>query len=121
MKLRSVCLAFALAAVSFSIAGCGDDILLVSLAITPDAPTVNEGSTQQFTATGTFSDSTTSTTVAGLQWTSSATTVATIDANTGLASCLIPGTSTITATAPVVSGATETVSDTTTLTCQGVG
>ncbi len=118
--MRLLCGVFLLALAGTMLAGCGDDVVLVSLLVAPDNPGVNVGSTQQFTVTGTFSDTTTSTSIAGLVWSSATTAVATIDASTGLATCASGGTSVITATAPVASGSSQTVNDTTTLTCVAV-
>ena len=120
MRVRKLAVLFVLALTLAAISGCGDDVVLVSLLVAPDNPSVNVAATQQFTVTGTFSDTTTSTTIAGLAWSSATTTVATIDASTGLATCATAGTSVITATAPVASGSSQTVSDTTTLTCVAV-
>jgi plastocyanin len=74
--------------------------VLQSIAVTPANPTVPKGETEQFTATGTFSDSSTSDITAQVNWTSSATGVASISNTTGsngLASTLAIGTSTISA------------------------
>jgi len=51
---------------------------LVSVAITPANSTVSKGSPQQFTATGTFSDSTTQDITMNVHWSSSVSSVATI-------------------------------------------
>lgn len=51
---------------------------LVSIAITPANPTVSKGSTQQFTATGSFSDGTTQDITLNAHWSSSSASVATI-------------------------------------------
>ena len=71
---------------------------LVSLAITPAAPTAAAGSTQQFVATGTFSDSSTQDITLNSHWSSSSAPVATV-ANApsvaGLAKCIATGTTTI--------------------------
>ena len=107
---------FLLALAGALLSGCGDDVFLVELTISPDAPSIFELETQQFTATGTTNTGVTVDSVPGLEWSSSDTTVVTIDDN-GLATCVNDGTSTITATAPVIPGAIATVSDTTTLTC----
>jgi hypothetical protein len=64
-----------------------------SIVVTPSSPTVGEGQTQQFVATGNGTDITTSCT-----WTSSNTSCATINASTGLATGLSVGTTTIRAT-----------------------
>lgn len=71
---------------------------LVSIAITPAAPTASAGGTQQFTATGTFSDGSTQDMTLNSHWSSSSSSVATI-ANApsvaGLASCSAQGVTTI--------------------------
>jgi hypothetical protein len=69
---------------------------LSSIAITPANPSISKGATQQFTATGTYSDSSTQNLTASVTWTSGTTTVATINA-AGLATGVGPGTSSITA------------------------
>jgi uncharacterized protein YjdB len=51
---------------------------LASIAITPANSTVSNGSTQQFTATGTFSDGTTQDMTLNVHWSSSSASVATI-------------------------------------------
>jgi hypothetical protein len=79
---------------------------LVSISISPDNPSITEGSTQQFTVTGTYSDDTNQV-LAADTWESSDGNVATIDAD-GLASSGIAGSTTIKA----IYGALE---DTTTL------
>jgi len=70
---------------------------LVSIAVTPSNPTVTHGNAQQFTATGTFSDSSTIILTGQVTWTSSVATVATINSS-GSASTVSPGTTVITAT-----------------------
>jgi hypothetical protein len=67
---------------------------LVSIAVTPANPTVVVGQTQQFTATGTFSDKSSQDITASVLWASSNTESATITAN-GLATGLNGGTNTI--------------------------
>jgi hypothetical protein len=69
---------------------------LQSIAVTPVSPSIAKGQTQQFTATGTYSDSSTQSLTSQATWTSSNTTTATITA-AGLASGLAVGTSNITA------------------------
>ena len=78
---------------------------LVSIAVTPVNPSVAAGNKQQFTATGTFSDSTTQNLTGSVTWASGTTTVATIAAG-GLATTLKVGTSTISATSGSVVGST---------------
>jgi len=76
---------------------------LVSLAVTPNPASTAPGTTKQFTATGTFSDSTTQDVTATALWSSSNPGAATIN-NQGLASGLVNGSSTITAAVGAVSG-----------------
>jgi uncharacterized protein YjdB len=70
--------------------------VLASIAINPANPTVAKGLTQQFTATGTYTDNSTAVLTSQVIWASSNTAVATIDAS-GLASTLNVGTTGITA------------------------
>ena len=79
--------------------------VVTSIAVTPASPSIAKGLTEQFTATGTYSDGTTGDITSSVAWTSSSLTIAIIDA-TGLASTLSVGTSTITAASGPVSGAT---------------
>ena len=69
---------------------------LQSIAVTPVSPTIAKGATQQFTATGTYSDSSTANITASVSWNSATTTMATITAG-GLATGVGVGTSNITA------------------------
>ncbi|MCH8833098.1 MAG: Ig-like domain-containing protein [Thaumarchaeota archaeon] len=68
---------------------------LVSISISPVNPSITEGSTQQFTATGTYSDDTNQV-LTDVTWSSSLTTIATIDGG-GLATGISEGSTTITA------------------------
>src|SRR5882762_7816093 len=77
---------------------------LVSIAVTPANPSITKGTTQQFTATGTFSDNSTQV-LSNAVWASGTTTVATINA-TGLATAVGTGTSTISATSGAITGST---------------
>lgn len=101
--------------------GCGDNaVLLQSIAVSPSpANGTVGGATVGFTATGTFTDGSTSTTIPGLTWSSGDTNTATIDATTGVATCVAGNITpvTITATAPTITGATQTVTGTSQLTC----
>jgi uncharacterized protein YjdB len=78
---------------------------LTSIAVTPNDPTVNVGNTQQFTATGTYSNGTTSVITTSATWTSSSSTIATVNSS-GLATGVSTGNVTITATSNGVSGTT---------------
>jgi uncharacterized lipoprotein YajG len=88
---------------------------LTSLAVTPVNPTVGVGATQQFTATGTFSDKSTRDMTDFVTWTSSNLVVAVIGPNltvtppittTGLARALATGTTTISASSAGITGST---------------
>jgi hypothetical protein len=71
---------------------------LVSIAITPVNSSVSAGATQQFTATGTFSDGTTQDITLYSHWSSTVPTVATIanaPIRAGLATTFASGTTTI--------------------------
>lgn len=78
---------------------------LQSIAVTPTNPSIMVSGTQQFTATGTYSDSSTQNLTNSVTWNSGTTTVATIS-GTGLSTGVTAGTSTITATLGSVSGST---------------
>lgn len=78
---------------------------LTSIAVAPANPTIKVGATQQFTATGTYSDNTTADVTAQVTWNSATTSVATITAG-GLASGVSGGTSVISASMSGVSGQT---------------
>jgi hypothetical protein len=77
---------------------------LVSIAVTPANPSITKGATQQFTATGTFSDNSTQV-LSNAVWASATPAVATINA-TGLATTVGTGTSTISATVGSITGST---------------
>ncbi len=76
---------------------------LVSISVTPSSPSISLGSSQQFSATGTFSDGSTLDISGQANWASSDVAVAVINAG-GLASSAGTGTATITATLNGVSG-----------------
>ncbi len=74
---------------------------LVSISLAPQSPAVSLGMNQQFTATGTYSDSSTQNITDSVVWTSATQTVATISnasGSQGLATSVGAGTSKITAT-----------------------
>ena len=81
---------------------------LVGIIVSPTNPTVVAGTTQQFTATGIFSDHSTQLLTSGVTWTSNSPSVATINA-AGVASAIAQGQTTI------VSASVGTVSGSTTL------
>src|SRR5262249_38893843 len=78
---------------------------LTSIAVTPANPTVTVGGTQQFTATATYSDSSTLDVTNQVTFASSATGVATVTAG-GLATGVAAGSTTISATLGSVTGST---------------
>ena len=78
---------------------------LTSIAVTPANSNILSGATQQFTATGTYSDGSTQNVTSQATWASSNTGVATINAG-GLATGVSAGTTTISATLAGVVGST---------------
>ncbi len=74
---------------------------LQSISVTPATASVNIGASQQFTATGTYSDGSTGT--VAVTWSTSSASTATITAS-GLATGVIAGSVTVTATSGSVSG-----------------
>ena len=70
---------------------------LTSIAVTPASLSIGVGASQQFTATGTYSDASTSKITTSVTWTSSDTTKVTIQSGSGLASGVAAGSATITA------------------------
>ena len=99
------------------VAGCGGGggggnstpKTLVSIAITPAGPSIALGTSQQFTATGTFSDNTTRNLTSSVTWSSSTPSIATIsnDAGTnGRATSVAVGSTTITAASGGISPST---------------
>jgi len=78
---------------------------LQSIAVTPANPTIPKGLTNQFTATGAYSDGTSQNITASVTWSSGTTSVATVVSG-GLASGVGVGSSVITATSGLVSGST---------------
>lgn len=82
---------------------------LTGITVTPANPSVPQGQVQQFTATGTYSDSSTQNITSTVTWSSQTTTVATISnvsGLNGLATAVAGGSSTIQATLGTVSGST---------------
>jgi hypothetical protein len=73
---------------------------LTSIAIAPGTATIHQGATQQFVATGRFSDNTTQDVTASVAWSTTNGAIATISTsgpNAGLATSVGPGTATISA------------------------
>ena len=76
---------------------------LLSIAVSPATPTIAAGTTQQFTATGTFSGGSKQNLTSSVGWNSSSSAVATV-ASGGLASGVGAGPATITATLGPITG-----------------
>jgi hypothetical protein len=84
-------------------------VVLESIDVTPINPSLQTGLTQQFTATGAFSDGSTQDLTAAATWSSSNQSVATISnatSSNGLATVVSPGTTEINASFGAVTGAT---------------
>ena len=79
---------------------------LVSIAVTPPNESLPKGLTLQYAAIGTYSDSSTADITGSVTWTSSNTTIATINSS-GLATAIKVGSTTITATSGAISGSTN--------------
>src|SRR5207245_11627779 len=78
---------------------------LVSIALTPANASILLGSTQQFTATGSYTDNSTQILTSSVAWNSSAASVATIT-SAGLAASVATGVTTIAAALNSISGST---------------
>ena len=91
-------------AIVVALSGCsGVKVTLTSIAVTPTNPSIKAGASQQFTATGTYSDNSTQDITAQATWASGTMSVATITSG-GNATGVAAGTSVITATLNGVSG-----------------
>jgi trimeric autotransporter adhesin len=97
----------AIGTVTASVAGTVANATLVSIAISPSSVSIASGGTQQFTATGTYSDHSTQNLTGSVTWASSNSSVLTINAS-GLATASTVSSATnvsITATASSVTAA----------------
>jgi len=117
------------AALTISCKGFFQNPTLTTITIDPPTPSINQGATQQLTATGTFQDTSTSTLTGGTScsgntvcWSSSDTSVATISTG-GLLTGVAQGTATITAASGAITGTTTATVDLTNVTnfevCEG--
>lgn len=79
--------------------------VLISIAVSPASPSVSKDTTQQFAATGTYSDGSTAVLTSSVQWSSSNPATATVGCG-GLATAKAAGTSTITASSGPTTGST---------------
>jgi len=117
---RSLCILCLLILLSLLLVGCGSGQssvvgsgsstrTLSSIAVTPPNHSIANATTQQFTATGTYSDNTTQDLTTSVTWASSDTSKATISnagGSNGKATAVAAGTTTIKATLGTVSGTT---------------
>jgi Bacterial Ig-like domain (group 2) len=78
-----------------------------SLSVSPGSATILMGKQQQFSATATYSDGSTTSAPVGITWTSSNTAVATVDSS-GLVKGVAPGNVTISAAVGSVNGSSST-------------
>jgi streptogramin lyase len=78
---------------------------LASIAVTPANPVVAKGQTQQFKATGTYSDGSTKDLTTTVSWSSASPSIVSIN-SAGLATANTPGTASISATSGSVTGST---------------
>ncbi len=90
---------------TISLTGTGTAANLVSIALSPANASLAKGTTQQITATGTYSDGSTQNLTSSVTWSSSASNVVSI-ASTGLATAASIGSASITATSGSISGST---------------
>jgi len=129
LRLAGAFAALAALALAVSCTGFFQNPTLSTITVDPPTPTINQGATQQMTATGTFQDGSTSTLTGGTScsgstvcWSSSDTTVVTITTS-GSATGVAQGTATITAASGAINGTTQATVDLTNVTnyqvCQG--
>jgi len=107
-KLK-IFLAFATVVLLAAAVGCRGFFVnptLTGVTVGPSTPSVQQGNTLQLTATGTFDDGSTKTLTGNVLWSSSDSTIATVN-SAGLLSAISPGTASITATSGTVSGSTS--------------
>jgi hypothetical protein len=77
---------------------------LISIAVTPSASSVSVGLTQQFLATGTFSDTSTANLTSSVSWDSGTPAIAKINTSSGLAKALTVGSTVVAASLGSMSG-----------------
>jgi hypothetical protein len=129
LRLAGAFAALATLALAVSCTGFFQNPILTTITVDPPTPSINQGATQQMTATATYQDSSTSTLKGGTScsgntvcWSSSDTTIATISTG-GLLTGVAQGTTTITAASGAIVGTTQATVDLTNVTnfqvCQG--
>jgi hypothetical protein len=85
-----------------SLTGTGSTAILISISLSPSSASIGLGATEQFTATGRYSDGSSQTLTSSATWTSSSSAIATVSA--GLATTLAQGSTTIKASSGTISG-----------------
>jgi trimeric autotransporter adhesin len=109
LRLFNYCLAATLILLSFTVCACAPKIKLSSITIASVTPQFLQlGTTQQFTATGVYSDNSTRDISADVTWKSSNPTVATIS-NKGLITAVTLGSTQITASLSGITSAATTL------------
>jgi uncharacterized protein YjdB len=104
---------------SASLAVTASALTLSTIAVTPATASIAVNATQQYVATGTYSDGSTKTITSAVTWTSSGTATATIT-SAGLATGVAAGSSTITASLSGVSGSAALTVTATALTVSSI-
>lgn len=97
----------ALLAVAVGCKGFFQNPQLQTITVGPQAANIQQGSTLQMTATGTYDDGSTQTLTKNVFWSTNMDTVAMIDTNSGVVTATGPGTATITGSQGAVSGSTS--------------
>jgi hypothetical protein len=129
LRLVGAFAALAILALAVSCTGFFQNPILTTITVDPPTPSINQGATQQMTATATYQDSSTSTLTGGKScsgntvcWSSSDTTVLSISTG-GLATGVAQGTAIITAASGAIVGTTQATVDLTNITnfqvCEG--
>jgi hypothetical protein len=129
LRLAGAFAALAMLALAVSCTGFFQNPTLTTITIDPPTPSINQGASEQLTATGTYQDGSTSTLTGGTScsgntvcWSSSDTTVVTIT-TTGVATGVGQGSATITAASGAITGTTQATVDLTNVTnfevCEG--
>ncbi|HVI08998.1 MAG TPA: Ig-like domain-containing protein [Candidatus Binatia bacterium] len=129
LRLAGSLAALLIAGIAVGCTGFFQNPTLTTITIDPPTPSINQGATQQMTATGTFQDGSTQTLTGGTScsgntvcWSSSDTSTATITTG-GLLTGVASGTATITAASGAITGTTTATIDLTNVTnfqvCEG--
>ncbi len=105
-NLGTVTITATFGAISGSVTATVNASNLVLIAVTPANPSIAPSTSEQFSATGTFTDGSTHNLTAQVAWGSSNTAAASVGSTSGLAKGLTPGSSTISATLGAISGST---------------